>query len=65
MRNTAAGLRYVLYAFATALEDPSRVIAEPMSPVAPGDTFTATFAAGEQGGGAALEILRLVREKRV
>ena len=29
VRNTAAGLRYVLYAFATALEDPSRVIAEP------------------------------------
>ena len=25
----AAGLRYVLYAFATALEDPSRIIAEP------------------------------------
>lgn len=29
VRNTAAGLRYVLYAFATALDDPSRVIAEP------------------------------------
>ena len=29
VRNTAAGPRYVLYAFATALEDPSRVIAEP------------------------------------
>ncbi len=29
VRNTAAGLRYVIYAFATALEDPSRVIAEP------------------------------------
>ena len=29
VRNTAAGLRYVLYAFATALEDPGRVIAEP------------------------------------
>lgn len=29
VRNTAAGLRYVLYAFATSLEDPSRVIAEP------------------------------------
>ncbi|MCE5343926.1 MAG: glycosidase [Eubacteriales bacterium] len=29
VRNTAAGLRYVLYVFATALEDPSRVIAEP------------------------------------
>ena len=29
VRNTAAGLRYVLYAFATALEDPRRVIAEP------------------------------------
>ena len=29
VRNTAAGLRYVIYCFATALEDPSRVIAEP------------------------------------
>lgn len=29
VRNIAAGLRYVLYAFATALEDPARVIAEP------------------------------------
>jgi len=29
VRNTAAGLRYVVYAFATALDDPSRVIAEP------------------------------------
>ena len=29
VRNTAAGLRYVLYAFATDLKDPSRVIAEP------------------------------------
>ena len=29
VRNTAAGLRYVVYAFATALDDPSRVIAQP------------------------------------
>ena len=29
VRNTAAGLRYVLYVFGTALDDPSRVIAEP------------------------------------
>ena len=29
VRNTAAGLRYVLYCFATDLSDPSRVIAEP------------------------------------
>ncbi|MEZ3518279.1 MAG: glycosidase [Lachnospiraceae bacterium] len=29
VRNTAAGLRYVVYAFATALEDPAKVIAEP------------------------------------
>lgn len=29
VRNTAAGLRYVVYAFATALDDPARVIAEP------------------------------------
>ena len=29
VRNTAAGLRYVLYAFATDLNDPTNVIAEP------------------------------------
>ena len=29
VRNTAAGLRYVVYAFATALDDPTEVIAEP------------------------------------
>ena len=29
VRNTAAGLRYVIYAFATSLEDPGKVIAEP------------------------------------
>ncbi len=29
VRNTAAGLRYVIYVFATDLEDPSKVIAEP------------------------------------
>ena len=29
VRNTAAGLRYVLYAFATDLKDPSKLIAEP------------------------------------
>ena len=29
VRNTAAGLRYVIYAFATALDDPGKVIAEP------------------------------------
>ncbi len=29
VRNTAAGLRYVIYAFATDLKEPSRVIAEP------------------------------------
>ena len=29
VRNTAAGLRYVLYAFGTDLKDPSRVVAEP------------------------------------
>ena len=29
VRNTAAGLRYVIYAFATALDDPFKVIAEP------------------------------------
>ena len=29
VRNTAAGLRYVIYVFATALDDPSRLIASP------------------------------------
>lgn len=29
VRNTAAGLRYVLYVFGTDLKDPSRVVAEP------------------------------------
>lgn len=29
VRHTAAGLRYVLYTFATALDDPTRIIAEP------------------------------------
>ncbi len=29
VRNTAAGLRYVLYLFGTDLKDPSRVVAEP------------------------------------
>lgn len=29
VRNTAAGLRYVAYVFATSLEDPTKVIAEP------------------------------------
>jgi 4-O-beta-D-mannosyl-D-glucose phosphorylase len=29
VRNTAAGLRYVIYVFATDLKDPTRVIAEP------------------------------------
>lgn len=29
VRNTAAGLRYVIYVFVTALDDPSRFIAEP------------------------------------
>ncbi len=29
VRNTAAGLRYVLYVFGTSLADPSQVIAEP------------------------------------
>lgn len=29
VRNTAAGLRYVLYVFVTALDDPTRIIAQP------------------------------------
>ena len=32
VRNTAAGLRYVIYAFATALDDPSRITACASSP---------------------------------
>ena len=33
VRNTAAGLRYVIYAFATDLKDPAKVIAEPSGPL--------------------------------
>lgn len=29
VRNTAAGLRYVLYTFATSLEEPTKIIAKP------------------------------------
>ena len=29
VRNTAAGLRYVIYAYATALDDPFKIVAEP------------------------------------
>ena len=43
VRNTAAGLRYVVYAFATALEDPAKVIAEP------GGFLIAPYG-GERGG---------------
>jgi len=53
VRNTAAGLRYVIYAFATALEDPSRVIAEPggyliapMGDERVGDVSNVTFTNG-------------------
>lgn len=53
VRNTAAGLRYVLYAFATALDDPSRMIAEPsglfLSPLGRervGDVSNVTFSNG-------------------
>ncbi len=53
VRNTAAGLRYVIYAFATALNDPSRVIAEPSGyMIAPlgservGDVSNVTFVNG-------------------
>ena len=53
VRNTAAGLRYVIYCFATALEDPSRVIAEPggflIGPVGGervGDVSNVTFTNG-------------------
>lgn len=43
VRNTAAGLRYVLYTFATSLEDPSRIIAKP------GGHFIAPYGAERVG----------------
>ncbi len=53
VRNTAAGLRYVLYAFGTALDDPSRVIAQPsgvfLVPLGPervGDVSNVVFSNG-------------------
>ena len=53
VRNTAAGLRYVLYVFMTALDDPSRVIHKPaghfISPRGServGDVSNVTFANG-------------------
>jgi len=53
VRNTAAGLRYVIYAFATDLKDPSKVIAEPsgllIGPRGPervGDVSNVTFTNG-------------------
>ena len=53
VRNTAAGLRYVVYAFATALDDPARVIAQPggylIAPVAGervGDVSNVVFTNG-------------------
>ena len=53
VRNTAAGLRYVIYAFATALDDPSRVVAEPggyliapMGPERTGDVSNVVFTNG-------------------
>ena len=53
VRNTAAGLRYVIYAFATDLQDPSRVIAEPggylIAPLGrerPGDVSNVVFTNG-------------------
>ncbi|MDW8345120.1 MAG: glycosidase [Verrucomicrobiae bacterium] len=53
VRPTAAGLRYVLYAFLTALEDPSRVIAAPggylLAPLGPervGDVSNVLFCNG-------------------
>lgn len=61
VRNTAAGLRYVLYAFATDLENPGKVIAEPsglfLSPLGQeriGDVSNVVFTNGailqENGG---------------
>ena len=53
VRGTAAGLRYVLYAFATSVEDPARVIARPggllMGPLAGervGDVSNVVFTNG-------------------
>ena len=53
VRNTAAGLRYVLYVFATDLQDPSKVIAEPsgffLAPLGPervGDVSNVVFSNG-------------------
>ena len=53
VRNTAAGLRYVIYAFATSLEDPSEVIAEPggylivpLGRERPGDVSNVVFTNG-------------------
>jgi len=53
VRNTAAGLRYVLYAFMTDLKDPSKVIAEPsgmllgpMGKERVGDVSNVTFCNG-------------------
>lgn len=53
VRNTAAGLRYVLYLFLTSLEDPTKVIAKPAGYfIAPegaervGDVSNVTFANG-------------------
>jgi 4-O-beta-D-mannosyl-D-glucose phosphorylase len=53
VRGTAAGLRYVLYAFATDLSDPTRVVAEPgghlLAPLGPervGDVGNVLFTNG-------------------
>lgn len=53
VRGTASGLRYVLYAFMTALDEPWRVIHEPggylLAPVGPeyiGDVMNVTFSNG-------------------
>jgi 4-O-beta-D-mannosyl-D-glucose phosphorylase len=53
VRNTAAGLRYVIYVFATDLKDPTKIIAEPsgfyIAPRGPeriGDVSNVTFTNG-------------------
>ncbi len=53
VRNTAAGLRYVLYAFVTRLDDPSRLLYEPggylLAPAGEervGDVSNVTFSNG-------------------
>ena len=69
VRNTAAGLRYVLYLFLTDLKDPSKVIARPggyfLAPEGEeriGDVSNVTFSNGwvERSDGRGIYLLRFV-----